>query len=134
MDFYRARSANTRSRSRKEVPGHVANRLQAALWREAVHLVAEDVASVADIDAVMSEGPGLRWALMGPHATFHLGGGDGGMRHFLAHILPAMQSWWDDLGRPVMTPELQRKADRRRRGAKSANALSPNSPAAATPR
>ena len=67
----------------KEVRGHVANRLQAALWREAVHLVAEGVVWVADADAAIAYGPGLRWALMGPHLTFHLAGGDGGMAHFL---------------------------------------------------
>ncbi len=94
---------------RKEVPGHVANRLQAAMWREAVHLVAEGVASVADVDAAVSEGPGLRWALMGPSLTFHLAGGEGGMAHFLHHLLPAMQSWWDTLGRPEVTPDLQRR-------------------------
>jgi len=65
-------------RINKEVPGHVANRLQAALWREAVHLVAEGVVSVADADAGIAYGPGLRWALMGPHLTFHLAGGEGG--------------------------------------------------------
>lgn len=92
---------------RKEVPGHLANRLQAALWREAVHLVAEGVASVADVDAAISEGPGLRWALMGPHATFHLAGGAGGMEHFLHHLLPAMTAWWDDLGTPEVTPRLE---------------------------
>lgn len=94
---------------RKEVPGHVANRLQAAMWREAVHLVAEGVASVADVDAAVSEGPGLRWALMGPTLTFHLAGGEGGMAHFLHHLLPAMQGWWDTLGRPEVTPELQQR-------------------------
>ena len=94
---------------RKEVPGHVANRLQAALWREAVHLVAEGVASVADVDAAISEGPGLRWALMGPSLTFHLAGGDGGMKHFLGHLLPAMQTWWDDLGTPRVDAALQAK-------------------------
>lgn len=91
----------------KEVPGHVANRLQAALAREAFYLVQEGVASVADIDAAVSEGPGLRWALMGPHLTFHLAGGAGGFPHFLDHLLPAMQTWWDDLGTPDMTPEVQ---------------------------
>lgn len=91
----------------KEVPGHVSNRLQAALWREAIHLVAEGVVSVADVDAAVSEGPGLRWALMGAHLTFHLGGGTGGMEHFLHHLLPAISGWWDDLGTPEMTPELQ---------------------------
>jgi len=93
----------------KEVPGHLANRLQAALWREAVHMLAEGVASVADIDAAISEGPGLRWALMGPHLTFHMAGGEGGMEHFLHHLLPAMQGWWQSLGNPEVTPDLQRK-------------------------
>lgn len=94
---------------RKEVPGHLANRLQAALWREAVHLVAEGVASVADVDAAISEGPGLRWALMGPHATFHLAGGHGGMDHFLHHLLPALESWWQDLGsEATVAPDVQR--------------------------
>lgn len=92
---------------RKEVPGHLANRLQAALWREAVHLVAEGVASVADVDAAISEGPGLRWALMGPHTTFHMAGGEGGMDAFMHHLMPAVTSWWDDLGNPTITPELQ---------------------------
>lgn len=94
-------------RLHKEVPGHLANRLQAALWREAVHMVAEGVASVADVDAAISEGPGLRWALMGPHATFHLAGGEGGLAHFMDHLLPALQTWWDTLGTPEVTPELQ---------------------------
>jgi len=94
---------------RKEVAGHVANRLQAALWREAIYLVQEGVASVADIDAAVCEGPGLRWALMGPHMTFNLGGGHGGLAHFLDHLLPAVESWWADLGTPQMTPELQRQ-------------------------
>ncbi|MBK1661363.1 3-hydroxyacyl-CoA dehydrogenase NAD-binding domain-containing protein [Paracraurococcus ruber] len=93
---------------RKEVPGHLANRLQAALWREAVHLVAEGVATVADVDAAISEGPGLRWALMGPHATFHLAGGEGGYEHFMRHLMPAVTSWWPSLGEPKLTPDLQR--------------------------
>jgi 3-hydroxyacyl-CoA dehydrogenase len=91
----------------KEVPGHLANRLQAALWREAVHMVAEGVASVADVDAAISEGPGLRWALMGPHTTFHLAGGEGGYTQYMHHLMPAVTSWWETLGNPVMTPELQ---------------------------
>ena len=88
---------------RREVAGHVANRLQAALWREAVHLVASGVASVADVDAAISEGPGLRWALMGPHLTFHLAGGSGGIAHFLQQFAAPMTSWWTDLGRPELT-------------------------------
>jgi 3-hydroxyacyl-CoA dehydrogenase len=94
---------------KKEVRGHVANRLQAALWREAVHLVAEGVASVSDVDAAITYGPGLRWPIYGPHLTFHLAGGVGGAEHFMKHLLGPMLSWWDDLGSPEMTPELQRK-------------------------
>lgn len=108
MDFYRGLGKYP-IRLNKEVPGHIANRLQAALWREAVHLVAEDVASVADIDAAVAQGPGLRWALFGPHMTFNLGGGAGGLQHFMDHLLGPMQAWWDDLGHPELTPELQRK-------------------------
>lgn len=94
---------------KKEVRGHVANRLQAALWREAVYLVAEGVASVADVDAAITYGPGLRWPIFGPHLTFHLAGGVGGMEHFMKHLLTPMLSWWEDLGNPDMTPEVQRK-------------------------
>ena len=108
MAFYRSVGKHP-IEIRKEVPGHLANRLQAALWREAVYLVEQGVASVADVDAAISEGPGLRWALMGPHATFHLAGGDGGMTHFLHHLLPAVQSWWEDLGSPAVPPSLQAK-------------------------
>lgn len=93
-------------RVRKEVPGHIANRLQAALWREAAHLVSDGVASVADVDAAITEGPGLRWAIMGPHLTFHLAGGDGGIRHFADHLGPAIKTWWDDLGAPVVDARL----------------------------
>ncbi|MGS1109261.1 3-hydroxyacyl-CoA dehydrogenase NAD-binding domain-containing protein [Achromobacter anxifer] len=96
-------------RLNKEVPGHIANRLQAALWREAIHLAAENVASVADIDAAVSQGPGLRWALFGPHMTFNLGGGAGGLAYFMDHLLGPVQTWWDDLGAPDVTPELQQR-------------------------
>ena len=87
-------------RVKKEVPGHIANRLQAALWREAVYLVQQGVASVEDIDTAVAYGPGLRWALMGPHMTLHLGGGAGGLKQFIHHIGPAFQAWWEDLGTP----------------------------------
>ncbi|GGF21982.1 hydroxyacyl-CoA dehydrogenase [Aliidongia dinghuensis] len=108
MNFYRAIGKHP-IEIRKEVPGHLANRLQAALWREAIHLVAEGVATVADVDAAISEGPGLRWALMGPHLTFHLAGGTGGMAHYMEHLAPAMTGWWPHLGSPTLTPELQRR-------------------------
>lgn len=96
-------------RIEKEVPGHVANRLQAAIWREAVHLVNEGVASVADVDAAVAYGPGLRWAIMGPHMTFHLAGGVGGFPHFLAQLGPGVERWWADLGQPSLTPEVSAK-------------------------
>lgn len=105
MAFYRAIGKHP-IEIRKEVPGHLANRLQAALWREATYLVEQGVASVEDVDAAISEGPGLRWALMGPHLTFHLAGGEGGMAHFAGHLMPAVKSWWADLGTPDTTPEL----------------------------
>ncbi len=92
----------------KEVRGHVANRLQAAVWREVVHLHLEGVASIADLDAAMTYGPGMRWAFMGPSTVFHLGGGEGGIGHFLEHLGDAMQSWWDALGHPNLDPEVRR--------------------------
>jgi 3-hydroxyacyl-CoA dehydrogenase len=107
MEFYRALGKHP-IHIRREVRGHVANRLQAALWREAVHLVAEGVVSVADADAAIAYGPGLRWALMGPHLTFHLAGGEGGMPHFMSHIGPAVQSWMDDLGAPRLDDKVQK--------------------------
>jgi carnitine 3-dehydrogenase len=94
---------------RKEVPGHIANRLQAALWREAIHLVQEGVATVADVDTAIAYGPGLRWALMGPFMNMELGGGEGGIRHLLDHLGGPIESWWADLGAPQLTEELKRQ-------------------------
>jgi carnitine 3-dehydrogenase len=107
MDFYRE-AGKRPIHIKKEVRGHVANRLQVALWREAVHLVAEGVVSVADADAAIAYGPGLRWALMGPHLTFHLAGGEGGMKHFMDHLGGPIQTWMDDLGKTRLTPPVQK--------------------------
>jgi carnitine 3-dehydrogenase len=85
-------------RLRREVPGHVANRLQAALWREALHLVKSGVASVKDIDTAVWAGPGLRWAAMGPTMLFHLGAGPGGISSFCERYTDSFNRWWDDLG------------------------------------
>jgi len=106
MNFYREIGKHP-IHIKKEVRGHAANRLQAALWREAIHLVTEGVVSVADADAAIAYGPGLRWALMGPHLTFHMAGGDGGMKHFMDHLGPALQSWMDELGTPRLDPKTQ---------------------------
>lgn len=91
---------------RHEVPGHVTNRLQAALWREAYSLVERGVATVADIDTAISYGPGLRWALLGPLVNQHLSGGEGGLAHVLEHLGPPTQAFMDDLGAPQLTPRL----------------------------
>lgn len=96
-------------RIEKEMPGHVANRMQSALYREAIHLVLEGVASPADVDAAIAYGPGVRWALMGPHALHDLAGGEGGMRHLLEHIGPGIDAWWQTLGQPRITPEIIEK-------------------------
>ncbi len=108
MDFYTAIGKSSVN-PRKEVKGHIANRLQAALWREAFHLVDQGVATVRDIDVAISQGPGLRWALLGPFMNLHLSGGQGGIEHLLDHLGGPIEDWWKDLGAPSMTPELKRK-------------------------
>ena len=94
---------------RKEVPGHVANRLQSALYREVLYLIEQGVLSVADADDAVSWGPGLRWGVMGPSLQFHLGGGAGGIQHFIDHLLPAMEPLWKVLGTPDLTPEFKQR-------------------------
>ncbi|MEU7163947.1 3-hydroxyacyl-CoA dehydrogenase NAD-binding domain-containing protein [Streptomyces morookaense] len=85
---------------RKEIPGFVANRLQSALFRECVHLVAEGVVTEAELDEIVTASIGLRWAVAGPFRTFHLGGGPGGLPHFLQHLGRAMEAAWPGLGNP----------------------------------
>lgn len=94
-------------RLKREVPGHIANRLGAALWQEAVHLLAEGVADAADIDAALIHGPAMRWAVQGTHLTYHLGGGRGGIRHYLEHLGPSQERRWESLGRLQLTAELR---------------------------
>jgi len=106
LDAFYRRAGKAPIRLNKEVPGHLANRLQAALWREAVYAVTSGIASVEDVDTAVAQGPGLRWAIMGPHMIFNLAGGEGGMKHFLDHIGPAMEDWWRDLGTPQLGPEV----------------------------
>lgn len=92
----------------KELPGHVANRLQAALYREVAYLIDQGVLSVADADDAVSYGPGLRWGVMGPSLQWHLGGGAGGIKHFMEHLMDPMAGMWKALGNPEVTPELKR--------------------------
>jgi 3-hydroxyacyl-CoA dehydrogenase len=95
---------------KKELPGHVANRLQAALYREVVYLIEQDVLDVADADDAVSWGPGLRWGVMGPNLLWHLGGGEGGIQHFMEHLMGQMASaMWPSLGNPELTPQLKQK-------------------------
>jgi carnitine 3-dehydrogenase len=91
----------------REVPGFIANRLQEALWREALHMVANGEATVEQIDASITEGPGLRWAFHGPMLTFHLAGGPGGMAHMLDHFGPSLLAPWTRLAAPELIPELR---------------------------
>ncbi|MEX0279759.1 MAG: 3-hydroxyacyl-CoA dehydrogenase NAD-binding domain-containing protein [Arenibacterium sp.] len=95
--FYRAMGRDV-VRVKKEVTGHLMNRLTSALYREAVHMVAEGIADVEDIDKAIAYGPGLRWALMGPHMLYHLGGGAGGYRAYLDHLGPTQEARWQELG------------------------------------
>jgi carnitine 3-dehydrogenase len=106
--FYRAVGKRPLRLSR-ELPGFVANRLQEAMWREALHMVATGEATVEEIDASIAHGPGLRWALMGPILTFHLAGGARGMAHMLDHFGAALLEPWTRLEAPPLTEELRER-------------------------
>jgi 3-hydroxyacyl-CoA dehydrogenase len=92
---------------RKELPGHVANRLQAALYREMLHLINDDVLSVEEADAAVSYGPGLRWGVMGQSLQWHVGGGAGGINHFMEQLMDPLVAMMKTLGDPDVTPELK---------------------------
>ena len=94
---------------KKEVEGYISDRLQEAVWREALHLVSDDIASTRDIDDAIVYGPGLRWAIMGTCLTFHLAGGEQGMKHMLEQFGPALQLPWTHLKAPELTQSLADK-------------------------
>ena len=100
-------SGKTVLRLEKEIDGFIADRLQEAMWREALHMVANGEATVEQLDLSITAGPGLRWALMGPLLTFHLAGGEGGMAHMLDHFGPSLQSPWTRLKAPKLTESLR---------------------------
>ncbi|MFI0814982.1 3-hydroxyacyl-CoA dehydrogenase NAD-binding domain-containing protein [Streptomyces sp. NPDC021098] len=104
--FYKAAAKSVITMDR-ELPGFIANRLQEALWREALHMVANGEATVKDIDDSITEGPGLRWAFMGPCLTFALAGGEGGMGHMLDHFGPSLKSPWTRLEAPELDDSLR---------------------------
>src|SRR4029077_9165843 len=94
---------------RKELPGPVATLLQAALYREVMYLMQQDVLSVEDADDAVSYGPGLRWGVMGPSLQWHLGGEPGGIQHFMEHLMDPLAGMMKALGTPNITPELKQK-------------------------
>jgi carnitine 3-dehydrogenase len=104
--FYRA-AGKAPLVMQKEVPGFIATRLQEAIWREALHMVANGEATVEQIDQAVVNGPGPRWALMGPCEIFHIGGGEGGMAYCLDQFGPALKLPWTRLVAPELTPELR---------------------------
>jgi len=107
-EFYTSIGQRT-VRLNKEMPGHVANRLQAALAREVYYLLSEGVVSAGDVDTALCWGPGLRWGVMGNMMLNHLGGGPGGIEHFFQQFTGPMTAWWKTLGSPVLTPQVQKK-------------------------
>src|SRR5437016_9131292 len=106
MEFY-ASIGKKPIHLKKELPGHVANRFQAALYREMLYLIQENVLSVEDTDAAVCYGPGLRWGVMGQSLQGHLGGGAGGTKHFMDHLMDPLQGMMKTLGTPNITPELK---------------------------
>ena len=107
-DFYRA-IGKAPLVLKREIPGFVATRLQEAIWREALHMIANDEASVEDIDFAVVNGPGPRWAMMGPCLTYHIGGGEGGMEYCLEQFGPTFKLPWSRMDAPELTPELAKK-------------------------
>ena len=104
VDFYTSMGKQT-VRLKRDVVGHIANRLASALWREAVYLVAEGIADVEAVDAALVHGPGLRWSVAGAHLSYHLGGGAGGLKSYLEHLGASQERRWATLGAPRLTPE-----------------------------
>ena len=103
--FYKSISMNP-IMVKKELPGYLADRLQEALWREALHIINEGYASTEDLDRAIEDGPGLRWSLMGTFLTFHLAGGKSGMKHMLKQFGPALKLPWTKLKAPKLTKKL----------------------------
>jgi carnitine 3-dehydrogenase len=108
MAFYE-RCGKYAIRLEREVPAFIASRLQEAMWREALYMIAAGEATVAQIDASIREGPAMRWAITGPIMNFHLAGGDEGIAHVLAHFGPTLKEPWTRLEAPELTPELEQR-------------------------
>jgi carnitine 3-dehydrogenase len=107
MEFYTSIEKKP-IRLSKALPGHVANRLQAALYKEILYIIQQGVLSVEDADVAVSYGPGPRWGVMGPSLQWHVGGGQGGIQHFMEHLMSGLEGLMKSLGTPIVTPELKR--------------------------
>ena len=106
MSFY-ASIGKKPIRLHKALPGHAANRLQAALYKEILSLIEQGVLDVVDADIAVSYGPGVRWGVMGQSLQWHLGGGAGGIHHYMEHLMPGLQGLMEDLKMPDITPALK---------------------------
>ena len=106
--FYKSVSMNP-IMIKKELPGYLSDRLQEALWREALHIVNEGYASTKDLDRAIEDGPGMRWSLMGTFLTFHLAGGNAGMKHMLEQFGPALKLPWTKLKAPKLSKKLSNR-------------------------
>ena len=106
--FYKSVSMNP-IMIKKELPGYLSDRLQEALWREALHIVNEGYASTKDLDRAIEDGPGMRWSLMGTFLTFHLAGGNGGIKHMLEQFGPALKLPWTKLKAPKLSKKLSNR-------------------------
>jgi carnitine 3-dehydrogenase len=91
---------------KKEVPGHISDRLQEAMWREILHALNDDIASTQELDESIAYGPGLRWAIMGMNQIYMIAGGAGGARHFIEQFGPALEWPWTHLKAPPLTEEI----------------------------
>ena len=94
---------------RNEIEAYISDRLQQAIWYEALHLVNDGIATIPEVDAAITGGPGLRWAFMGTAMAWHVASGEGGMRATMAHFGPAMELPWTKLVPPKLTDELNRR-------------------------
>ena len=125
-NFYKSISMNPLL-VKKELPGYLADRLQEALWREALHIVNEGYASTEDLDKAIEDGPGLRWSLMGIFLTYHLAGGKAGMKHMLEQFGPALKLPWTKLKAPTLSKKLSSrviKGTKRQARSKSVDKIS----------
>lgn len=94
---------------KKEAVGHLINRINAAVWREAISLFQQGLADPQDIDRAITAGPGVRWPFLGPYEMFHLGGGEGGIAHYFEHLQPIQEERWKHMPTPELDDAFRRE-------------------------